>query len=331
MSDRTFPAADVPDDALGGGRGRPRRVTVAIPVYNEEAVLPELLRRLAEVLDGVAGGPHEIVLVDDGSEDGSREVLRRAAAADPRICLVELSRNFGHQAAITAALDHAAGDVVVVMDADLQDPPEAIPDLLAPMGEGYDVVFARRVGRKEGVVLRAGYHLFYRIAARLSRPRLPVDAGDFAALSRQVVDELIRLPERHRYLRGLRAWVGFRQTGVDVERGRRWAGDSKYTVAGLLRLGFDGLFAFSLAPIRAATLLGLGAVVSTGLYAAYALLAKLLWDVSPRGFTALLLAFVFMSGIQLLILGVLGEYVGRIYEEAKRRPHYVVRRVLRGG
>jgi len=305
------------------------RVSVAVPVCDEKDVIPELVRRVSAVLDGLPGGPHELVLVDDGSVDGTTRLLEEAAVGDRRVVIVELSRNFGHQMAVTAALDHASGDVVVVMDGDLQDLPEAIPTLLAAHQEGYDVVYARRVGRKEGVVLRAAYALFYRLVAALSSIDLPVDAGDFSLLSRRVVEELKAMPERHRYVRGLRAWVGFRQKGIDVERGARHAGRSKYTLGRLLRLAADGLIAFSVAPLRLATLLGLGSLLVSSVYVAYALFARFFLQQSPRGFTALIVAVVFLAGIQLVVLGVLGEYVGRVYEEIKRRPHYVVRRVLR--
>jgi glycosyltransferase involved in cell wall biosynthesis len=266
-----------------------------------------------------------MVFVDDGSTDGSFALLREAAAADDRIVALSLSRNFGHQNALSAALDSVSGDLVVVMDADLQDPPEAIPHLLAKQAEGYDVVFATRVGRKEAWPLRLCYHVFYRLIAVLSDVRLPLDAGDFSVVTRQVADEVRHLPERHRYLRGLRSWVGFRQTGLSIERSERFAGASRYGLWKLLRLAFDGLFAFSMAPLRAASLLGAATIGATLVYVAYALYAKIVLHQSPPGFTALLVAVTLLAGIQLLFLGVIGEYIGRIYEETKGRPHYVVR------
>jgi len=304
------------------------RISLAIPVYDEEAVLPELLERTRAVLDETPGGPHEIVFVDDGSTDGSRELLERAAAGDLRIRLVALARNFGHQTALSAALDHVTGDAVLVMDGDLQDPPEALPRFLELHRQGYDVVYARRVARKERWWLRFAYYFFYRLIALLSDLRLPLDAGDFALLSRRVVCELRRAPERHRYLRGLRSWVGFRQIGIEVERDPRRAGASKYTPLRLLRLAFDGIFSFSVVPLRAASLLGFAAIVIAGGYAAYALYAKLFLGQPPQGFTGLITAIVFLAGVQLVFLGVLGEYVGRIYEEVKRRPRYVVDRIV---
>ncbi len=303
-------------------------MSIAIPLLNEERVLPELLRRLRAVVDGLPGGPHQIVFVDDGSTDGSFGLLQQAAAADPRIVAISLSRNFGHQNALIAALDYVTGDVVVVMDADLQDPPEAIPRLLAEHALGYEVVFASRVGRKEPWPLRVCYYLFYRLIASMADLPLPLDAGDFAVLSRRVVEHLKNLPERHRYLRGLRSWVGFRQTGVPIERSERFAGTSKYGFWKLVRLALDGMFAFSVAPLRAAALLGAATISATLIYVAYALYAKIALHRSPPGFTALLVAVTLLAGIQLLFLGVIGEYIGRIYEESKGRPHYIVRDVV---
>jgi polyisoprenyl-phosphate glycosyltransferase len=304
------------------------RVSVAIPVYNEAQVLPSLLSRLRTVLDAIPGGPHQMVFVDDGSSDTTVEVLEAEARRDPRILVVALSRNFGHQTALTAALDHVAGDVTVVMDADLQDPPEALPVFLGEYAKGFDVVYAQRVDRKEGLLLRLSYFVFYRLISKLSALDLPLDAGDFGLMSRRVVDLLRRAPEHHRYLRGLRRWVGFRQTGVVVERSARAAGTSKYSAAKLLKLAFDGIFAFSIAPLRAAALLGAFAVAASSLFGLYSLYVKLFLDQSPRGFTALMLVVIFLSGLQLMFLGVIGEYLGRVYEEVKGRPLYIVDRVI---
>jgi glycosyltransferase involved in cell wall biosynthesis len=303
-------------------------VSVAIPVYNEAQVLPALLSRLRAVLAGIPGGPHQMVLVDDGSSDATVELLEAEARQDSRILVVALSRNFGHQTALTAALDHVTGDVTVVMDADLQDPPEAIPVFLGEYAKGFDVVYAKRVDRKEGLLLQLSYFLFYRLIAKLSAIDLPLDAGDFGLMSSRVVEQLRRAPEHHRYLRGLRRWVGFRQTGVVVERSARAAGTSKYSPAKLLKLAFDGIFAFSIVPLRAATILGALAVAASCLFGLYSLYVKLFRDQSPRGFTAVVLAVIFLSGLQLVFLGVIGEYVGRVYEEVKGRPLYIVDRVI---
>lgn len=300
------------------------RVSVAIAVHDEEAVLPELLRRLAAVLDVVAGGPHEVVLVDDGSADRTWELILGAAASDERIVGVRLSRNFGHQAALTAALETSTGDVVVVMDGDLQDRPEEIPRFLAEYRKGYDVVSAQRVRRKESAPLRASYFLFYRLFNKLSEVEIPVDSGDFALLSRRVVDQINLLPERHRYIRGLRSWVGYQQTGIQIERDARAGGEPSYTLRKLFRLAFDGVFAFSVTPLRAAWMFGALVSAVASLYALWAIFQRLFLDTSPQGFTALIVAITFFAGVQLLFLGLIGEYLGRVYDEAKGRPNYVV-------
>jgi glycosyltransferase involved in cell wall biosynthesis len=307
----------------------PPRVSVAIPVFNEEQSLPELLDRVTSVLNRTPGGPHEVIVVDDGSTDRTFEILTAAIELDRRVVAIALSRNFGHQLALTAALDHVSGDLVVVMDGDLQDSPEAIETLLAKQREGYDVVYARRIKRKEGWLLRACYSLFYRVAARLSATPLPVDAGDFAVLTRRVVDRLKDVPEQQRYLRGLRAWVGFRQTGIPIERAERGKGRSKYDYFRLLRLALDGVLAFSVAPLRGATILGLLAVGVSMLFALYAVYVKIAGGSTPQGFTALIVAMTFLAGVELIVLGIVGEYVGRIYEEVKRRPHYIIDRIER--
>jgi glycosyltransferase involved in cell wall biosynthesis len=302
-------------------------VSVAIPIYNEEAIVPELLRRIAAVLDEVPGGPHEIVLVDDGSSDGTLELLEKAAKKDPRLVVVALSRNFGHQTALSAALDNVSGEVTVLMDGDLQDPPEAIPLFLDSYKQGYEVVYAKRLNRKEVWWLRACYYIFYRFLALLSSIQLPLDAGDFGLMSRRVIEEIRRMPEHHRYLRGMRTWVGFRQIGIPIDRSARQAGFTKYSPLKLLKLASDGIFAFSIVPLRAAALLGTFAIGLSVLFSLYALYAKF-WLHSPQGFTALILAVTFLSGVNLFFLGIIGEYIGRVYEEAKGRPHYVIRKII---
>jgi glycosyltransferase involved in cell wall biosynthesis len=302
------------------------RLSVAIPVHNEEVVLPEFLRRLRAVLDSLPGGPHEMVFVDDGSTDRTFEILGDAAQQDSRILVFSLSRNFGHQAAITAALDHVTGEAAVVMDGDLQDIPEVIPQFVEKYQQGFDVVHAQRVRRKEPWPLRLSYFVFYRMMAALSDIRLPVDSGDFGLMSRRVIDQLKRMPEHHRYLRGMRSWVGFRQSGLVVERAARHSGRSKYGLMRLLKLAADGIFAFSIVPIRVTALFGAAVMFFSSLYVLYALYAKIFQQKSPQGFTALLVAVTFLSGILLFFLGVIGEYVGRIYEETKARPQYIIGR-----
>ena len=307
------------------------RLSVAIPLHNEEAGVPELLRRLGAVLDAVPGGPHEMVLVDDGSRDRTLELLQSASRTDRRLVVIALSRNFGHQSALSAALDFVTGDVIIAMDGDLQDRPEAIPALLARHREGFDVVYAQRAKRKESWPLRVSYFVFYRLLASLADTKLPLDSGDFALMSRQVVDQMRAAPEHNRYLRGLRSWVGFRQTGLVVERDERYAGTTNYGPLKLLKLASDGLFSFSIVPLRAAAMLGLIAILLSTAFSLYTLYAKLFLDRAPAGFTSLMLFMSFLTGVQLFFLGIIGEYIGRIYQETKRRPLYVVGSVVRHG
>jgi dolichol-phosphate mannosyltransferase len=306
------------------------RLSIGIPVYNEEEVLPELLNRVMCVLDRVPGGPHEVVFVDDGSSDRSRQLLLKAARHDVRIKVVMLSRNFGHQAALSAALDHASGDALVLMDADLQDEPEIIPEFIRLYEEGADVVYARRASRRENWLLQLAYKTFYRLVAKLSDVSLPLDSGDFALLGVSVIEALRRLPEQQRYLRGLRAWVGFTQVGLDVQRPARFAGKTKYSTRRLMKLALDGICSFSVVPLRAAALAGLTAILAVGIFSLYAVYVRLVQGAAPEGFTASLLVMAFLSGVQLIFLGVIGEYVGRVYAETKNRPAYVVANIARG-
>jgi glycosyltransferase involved in cell wall biosynthesis len=303
-------------------------ISVVVPLHNEQMVLPELLRRVGSVLNGMPGGPHEMIFVDDGSSDATLQILEEAASLDSRISVIVFARNFGHQPALTAALDHVAGDVTVILDGDLQDPPESIPALIAKFQEGYDVVYAQRARRKEGFLLKLAFFAFYRLMESLSDTHLPLDAGDFGLMSRRVVQLLRSMPEHHRYLRGMRSWVGFRQIGISIERGERFAGDSKYGLLKYLKLASDALFSFSTVPIRAAALLGFVAISFSALYAFYSLVAKFFFHQSPKGFTALLLVLTFLGGTLLFFLGIIGEYVGRVYEEVKARPLYIVERVI---
>ena len=306
---------------------RSTKVSVAVPLYNEELVVDELYRRLRNVLNGLPG-EYEIVFVDDGSTDGTRELLSAVAMADPRVKVVFLSRNFGHQAALSAGLDHVTGDVIILMDGDLQDTPESIPQFVNHYHRGYDVVYAIRAHRKEGWLLRTCYALFYHTISGAAEVPLPRNAGDFGLVSRRVLEIIRHCPERHRYLRGLRGWAGFRQVGVKVEREARRAGQSKYSWLKLLRLACDGIFSFSVAPLRMATWIGVITILGSMGFTLYAVVAHLCWQRSPAGFTALITAISFLAGVQLLCLGVIGEYVGRIYEQVKMRPMYVVDQVL---
>ncbi len=264
------------------------------------------------------------MLVDDGSRDGSWEHMQDLAAREPRIVLVKLSRNFGHQIALTAGLDHACGQAVVVMDADLQDPPEVVARMLALWREGYDVVYGRRIRRLgESCFKRATAAGFYRVIRGLTCIDIPADTGDFRLMSRRAVDALSQLRERNRFVRGMVAWVGFRQTAVEYERTARHAGGSKYPLRKMVRFAADAIVSFSFAPLRLATGLGLLVSILSFAYAAYAVLARVFhWNV-VQGWASLMVAIVFLGGVQLVSLGIIGEYIGRIYDEVKGRPLYI--------
>lgn len=295
-----------------------------IPLMNEEQVLPELHQRLgatAEKLDGDC----EFILVDDGSEDRSREVAVRLRDQDPRVKVISLSRNFGHQMAITAGIDVARGDAVVIMDADLQDPPELVVEMAARWRDGFDVVHAVRSRRRgESQFKLRTAHLFYRVLNRASDVELPLDAGDFRLIDRRVAEVIRNMREPSRYLRGLFAWVGFRQTEVAYERDERFAGDSKYSLGHMARFAVDGLLGFSTAPLRLA--LGLGFIISALAFAAgvTAIVLKLTGAYTIPGWASVVVMLSFFSGVQLLVVGSVGQYVGRIYEQGKNRPLYLI-------
>jgi polyisoprenyl-phosphate glycosyltransferase len=313
--------------ALASSDPRPT-LSVVIPVYNEQENLPPLYERLTVTLDGI-GLSYEILFVDDGSRDGSLALLRELERADSRVVLVELARNFGHQVAISAGLDHARGDGVIVMDADLQDPPEVLPRFIAAWRAGNDVVYAVREQRKEGALMRMAYAGFYRLLQRVAQIDIPLDAGDFCIMDRRVVDLLNGMPERNRFVRGIRSWVGLNQVGLPYERQGRYAGAPKYTMSRLIYLALDGLVSFSYLPLRIITVLGFVVSAISILLAVFYTVQRLTIGLSPPGFATLTVAIFFLSGMQLVTIGVIGEYVGRIFEEVKQRPLYVVRRVSR--
>ena len=299
-------------------------LSLVVPVFNEVETLPEFYQRATTALQGSCD-TYEIIFVDDGSSDGSLDVLRRFAGVDAHVRVVSFSRNFGHQTAVTAGLNHSRGSAVAVIDSDLQDPPELLPQLLARWREGYQVVYAVRRNRKENAFKRAGYALFYRLLQRLSYVNMPLDAGDFAIMDRCVVDLLNAMPERNRFVRGIRAWVGFRQVGLEYDRAPRFAGESKYPFTKLLKLAYDGVVSYSFVPLRMVTQLGF--VISVFAFAAiaYLLFQKVFFGIALVGWTSTIVAILFLGGVQLVSIGILGEYVGRIFDEVKRRPLYVVK------
>jgi dolichol-phosphate mannosyltransferase len=301
-------------------------LSVVIPIYEEKDNLGELHRRLTAVLQSTEQS-YEIIFVDDGSRDDSPQLLRDLATNDSHVVVVELARNFGHQIAISAGLDFSRGDGVIVMDGDLQDPPEVLPEFIAKWREGYDVVYGVRQDRKEGWVMRTAYAAFYRILRRTADMRIPLDAGDFCIMNQRVVDVLRSMPERNRFVRGIRSWVGLQQTGLPYERQARHAGRGKYSLGNLTLLALDGFISFSHLPLRIASLLGFLISFVSFLLATFYFIKRLAFGLNPPGFATLVVAVFFLAGIQLITIGVIGEYVGRIYDEVKRRPLYLVRQV----
>ena len=303
-------------------------VSVVVPVYNENAIVLEMHQRLAAVFDALLDVDAEFVFVDDGSVDDSLDLLLGLAAVDPRVNIVGLSRNFGHQAAITAGLDHATGDAVVLIDGDLQDPPEVIPGMIERWRSGVDVVYGARVARRgESAFKRGTAKAFYRAIGWLSDTDLPVDAGDFRLLDRAVADVLRGMREETRYLRGMVAWAGFRQEALAYERDERFAGTTKYSMRKMMKLALDGLASFSGRPLVIAAQLGAFITVGAFLYLLWILVNRILDPHSVvEGWTSVLVAILVLGGVQLLSIGILGVYVGRVFGETKRRPLYVVAR-----
>ncbi len=307
------------------------RLSLVIPCYNEAAVLPLLISAVQKCLDKI-GIPWEVICVDDGSKDNTFEQLVSINAQDPRYKVIRLSRNFGQQAAILAGLWHTSGQVIGIMDADLQDPPELLADGLAKLREGFDVVYFIRKKRKEGLVKRVCYAAFYRILNRVSEAEIPLDAGDFCLMTRNVVEAIKSMPEREVFLRGLRAWSGFRQVGLEYEREVRAAGEAKFGWRKLLSMAADAIFSFSILPLRVATCLGLLTLFSSAgiavLLAVWRMYGFRLFGHAASelpGWTAFACGMLFFGGVQLVILGCIGEYIGRIYLEMKQRPRWILR------
>jgi dolichol-phosphate mannosyltransferase len=301
------------------------KYSLIIPIYNEEETIPELYRRVSDVMDSLDDSV-ELILINDGSGDRSLKLMRELQERDARVCYISFARNFGHQAAVTAGLNFARGQVIVVLDADLQDPPELIPKMIESWQAGYHVVYAQRTKRKkESWFKRLTAYVFYRLLRRLADVDIPADTGDFCLMDRQVVDLLNSMPERNRYIRGLRAWIGFRQTAVKFERDPRFAGEVKYTFKKSLALAINSLVSFSKIPLRLSTYLGLFSALIALLMALLVLYWRLQQPDSPvTGLATILIAVFFLGSVQLISIGILGEYIGRIYEEVKGRPAYTI-------
>lgn len=306
------------------------KYSLVIPVFNEQQTIPRLYERVTAAAE-TWGGEFEIVCVDDGSTDLTAELLEELHLRDPRWKTVSFSRNFGHQAAVSAGLTYASGEAVGVIDGDLQDPPEMLKEMFARWESGYEVVYAVRASRKENLFKRTAYKTFYRILQKCATVKIPLDSGDFCVMDRKVVDVMNSLPERTRFLRGLRTWSGFRQTGIEYDRDARDQGESKYTLSKLFRLAFDGILGFSALPLRMASFLGLAFCGTSALL----VLLLVLWRLSnvtvlgmhpanSMGWTSLVSIGLFLSGMQMLMLGIVGEYIARIFDEVKGRPGWIV-------
>ncbi|MCU0339147.1 MAG: glycosyltransferase family 2 protein [Spirosomaceae bacterium] len=307
------------------------QISIVAPLYNESESFPHLVERLNQLMDSLPQAV-EVVLIDDGSRDNTDLMMRQLALADQRYHCVFLSRNHGHQLALTAGLAAARGtEAIMVIDGDLQDPPELLPDLYAKLQEGYDVVYAVRRKRKENVVKKTGYFLFYRLLKSISYVEIPLDSGDFAMMSRRVVDVLNQMPEESRFLRGMRSWVGFKQVGFEYERSERVAGESKYSFKQLFRLAYNGIFNFSEFPIQFMTRTGMVAVLVALIYFVVVVVKKLFFAEVIEGFTALLFVVILFSGVQLMALGIIGEYVLRIFFQSKGRPLFIVKEEIVDG
>ena len=303
--------------------------SLIVPLYNEQDTLPELVRRLTDVMNSL-DAPTELVLINDGSKDQSLMLLRSFHEQDNRICYINLARNFGHQIAVTAGLNFVRGDMAVILDADLQDPPELIPELIKQWRSGFQVVYAQRTKRiEESWGKRFLAYWFYRILRKLADVDIPTDTGDFCLIDRSVIDILNSMPERTRYLRGLRSWVGFNQTAVPFNRDSRFAGEVKYTFRKSFKLAMNGIVSFSQVPLRLSTYVGLFAALVSLFMALLILYWRIFVPNSPlTGFTMILVAVFFLGAVQLVCIGILGEYIGRIYEEVKGRPLYTISEIV---
>ena len=309
----------------------PIDISIIVPLYNEEAVFEQLIQRLINVIEK-ADFVCEVILVNDGSSDSTATLIENICNKDNRFTGVLLSRNFGHQLAVTAGLAHVRGKRgAMIIDGDLQDPPELIIDFYELLLAGNDVVYAIRKNRKESFFKKLAYSAYYRLQKNISSFNIPIDSGDFSMLSRRVVDVMNEMPEQSRYLRGMRAWVGFKQIGFEYDRDERFAGETKYSWSKLFKLAFNGIFNFSDFPVKIITRLGFFTVLFSLIYFVYNVYRKIYYNDVPKGFTATILAIILFSGVQLISLGLIGEYVLRIYNQVRNRPLYIVEKIIQDG
>ena len=300
-------------------------VSIVVPVYNEESVLPEFYRRTVSVMESIPEGAFEIIFVNDGSEDETPSIIKKLHQNDKRVKLISFSRNFGHQIAISAGLRYAKGDAVIIIDVDLQDPPELIPKMIDKWKDGYEIVYALREKREgEAFFKKITAYMFYRLLRIMTNEDLKNDSGDFRLLGRKAVNVFNQLNERNRYVRGLTHWIGFKQCQIAYSRKERFSGHTKYTYRKMFKFAFDAIISFSHLPLRIASYFGLFVSFACFLYLIYTILLKLLTDAPIGGWTSLMTAILFVGGIQLVTIGIIGEYIGRIFDESKNRPLYII-------
>ncbi len=304
------------------------KYSVVVPVYNEEEVIAESYKRLTNVLRGV-GESYELIFVNDGSRDKSAQIIAELCRNDSCVRLVNFSRNFGHGPAVTAGIDYSSGDAVVLIDSDLQDPPELIPEMIKRWKEGFDVVYGVRKKRQgESVFKKVTAKAYYRLLKNITSVEIPVDTGDFRLMDRRVCEALKGLPEKNRYVRGLVSWVGFKQTGIEYEREQRFAGETKYPLNKMIKFAFDGITALSYKPLKIATGVGFFLSLLSFIYLVIVLFQKLLYGDAIQGWASTIAVILLSQGVVLMMLGIMGEYIGRIYDEVKNRPNYIVREAL---
>jgi dolichol-phosphate mannosyltransferase len=306
-------------------------ISIIVPLYNEEDVFEALIQRLTQVID-TAKFQCEVVLINDGSTDKTAELINLTCRKDNRFSGVLLSRNHGHQLAVSAGLSYSRGiKGAMIIDGDLQDPPELINEFYNLLIDGYDVIYAIRENRKESFLKKLAYSVYYRLQKKISSFNIPIDSGDFSMLSRRVVDTVVSMPEQSRYLRGMRAWVGYKQIGFEYNRDERHAGETKYSWSKLFELAFNGIFNFSDFPVKIITRLGFFTVLFSLIYFLYNIYRKIYYNDVPQGFTATILAIILFSGVQMISLGLIGEYVLRIYNQVRNRPLFVVDKIIQDG
>jgi dolichol-phosphate mannosyltransferase len=306
-------------------------ISIIVPLYNEQAVFDNLIERLVNVIDTTLFSC-EVILIDDGSTDNTRQLVEKICKKDSRFTGILLSRNHGHQLAVSAGLANVRGQKgAMIIDGDLQDPPELVKEFYELLVNGYDVIYAIRKNRKESFLKKVAYSTYYRLQKKISSFNIPIDSGDFSMLSRRVVDNMNNMPEQSRYLRGMRAWVGFKQIGYEYDRDQRHAGETKYSWNKLFELAFNGIFNFSDFPVKFITRMGFITVVFSLIYFGYNIYRKLFYNDVPQGFTATILAIILFSGVQLISLGLIGEYVLRIYNQVRNRPLFIIEKIIQEG